>query len=265
MHNIYMLFSLQFKLGNAHYTPSLSQSYLTTDSQSASLSWYEATIWDPWPIFLSLAWKLYLDSCGDCNYGAPSLMRGQVCNLHLAPGLASAVFLGSESCEIHDHILLSQFWDSPKLEAQAPVSISLQNRMGQLYPCALGSLSVASYTSHGYGGGTLTRLHSGLLFLSYDWLSVVQSVLVLATIWNPWPIFISLPWKIFSDICPFFLWGALPDERMSLQFIQLLLALCQDCHSYVQIPQNSWLYLTVSFDAKFPFHHLLWLTGLWWR
>jgi hypothetical protein len=31
--------------------PSQSRSYLTTDGQPVSLSWYEATIWDPQPIF----------------------------------------------------------------------------------------------------------------------------------------------------------------------------------------------------------------------
>jgi hypothetical protein len=33
--------------------------------------------------------------------------------------------------------------------------------MVQLYPRALGSLSVASYDSQGYGGGILSRLHTG--------------------------------------------------------------------------------------------------------
>jgi hypothetical protein len=31
------------------------------------------------------------------------------------------VILGSESCGTHDHILLSQVWDSPDLESQVPV------------------------------------------------------------------------------------------------------------------------------------------------
>jgi hypothetical protein len=37
------------------------QSYLTTDGQSASLSWYQPTIWDPRPIFLSFPRKLSKD------------------------------------------------------------------------------------------------------------------------------------------------------------------------------------------------------------
>jgi hypothetical protein len=61
----------------------------------------------------------------------------------------------------HDHILLSQIRDSPNLEGQVPVFISLRNRVAQLYPQALGSLFVASYHSQGYGGGIRLRLHTG--------------------------------------------------------------------------------------------------------
>jgi hypothetical protein len=46
-----------------------------------------------------------------------------------------------------------QIRDSPNLEGQVPVFISLRNRVAQLYPQALGSLFVASYGSQGYGGG----------------------------------------------------------------------------------------------------------------
>jgi hypothetical protein len=53
--------------------------------------------------------------------------------------------------------------DSPNLEGQVPVFISPRNRMAQLCPRALGSFFVASYDSQGYGGGILTRLHTGFL------------------------------------------------------------------------------------------------------
>jgi hypothetical protein len=39
------------------------------------------------------------------------------------------------------------FLDSPNLEGQVPLFISPRNRVAQLYPRALGSLSVASYDS----------------------------------------------------------------------------------------------------------------------
>jgi hypothetical protein len=45
--------------------------------------------------------------------GALSLTRGRVCRLQLLLVLASAVILGSESCETRDHILLSQIRDFP--------------------------------------------------------------------------------------------------------------------------------------------------------
>jgi hypothetical protein len=51
--------------------------------------------------------------------------------------------------------------DSPNLEGHVPVFISPRNKVAQIYPQALGSLSVASYDSQGYGGGILTRLHTG--------------------------------------------------------------------------------------------------------
>jgi hypothetical protein len=79
-----------------------------------------------------------------------SLTRGRVCSLQLLMALAIAVILRSESRWIHDHTLLSQIRDSPNLEDQVPVFISLKNRLARLYPQALGSLFVAPYESQGY-------------------------------------------------------------------------------------------------------------------
>jgi hypothetical protein len=47
------------------------------------------------------------------------------------------------------------------MEGKVPVFISPRNRVAQFYPQALGSLSVASYDSQGYGGGIRTSLHAG--------------------------------------------------------------------------------------------------------
>jgi hypothetical protein len=47
--------------------------------------------------------------------------------------------------------------------------MSPTDRVSQLYPQALGSLFVASYDSKGYGGGILTRLHTGNSdFMTYN-------------------------------------------------------------------------------------------------
>jgi hypothetical protein len=48
-----------------------------------------------------------------CWLGAPSLTRGRVCRLQMLLVLASAAFLGSESCGAREHILLSQIRDFP--------------------------------------------------------------------------------------------------------------------------------------------------------
>jgi hypothetical protein len=52
----------------------------------------------------------------------------------------------------------------PKLEDQVPVFIFPRNRVAQIYPRALGFLSVPSHDSQGYGGSILSRLHTGFNF-----------------------------------------------------------------------------------------------------
>jgi hypothetical protein len=60
-------------------------------------------------------------------------------------GLVSAVILFPESCGAHDHTLVSQIRDSPNLEGQVRLftTMSTRDKMAQLVPQALGSLSVA--------------------------------------------------------------------------------------------------------------------------
>jgi hypothetical protein len=59
-------------------------------------------------------------------------------SITIAAALASAVILRYESPGTHDHILRSQIRDSPNLEDQVPVFISLRNKVDRLYPQALG-------------------------------------------------------------------------------------------------------------------------------
>jgi hypothetical protein len=84
-----------------------SESYITTDSQSASLSWNKAPIWGVRPhIYLSLTiTALFL--------WMSSQTRGRVWLLYMLLALASIVFLGSEFLWTRNHILLSQMWDFP--------------------------------------------------------------------------------------------------------------------------------------------------------
>jgi hypothetical protein len=107
------------------------ESYVTTDGQSASLSWYQAPIWGLWPDFYycwTLAGLLIWDALSDERTGL---------SITIAAVFAKAVILRSESRGAHDHILLSQICDSPNLEGQVPVFISPRNTVARLYPQAL--------------------------------------------------------------------------------------------------------------------------------
>jgi hypothetical protein len=57
---------------------------------------------------------------GILTYITSSLTRGWVCRLQLLLVFASAVILRSESRGTHDHILLSQIWDSPQPGGPGP-------------------------------------------------------------------------------------------------------------------------------------------------
>jgi hypothetical protein len=96
----------------------LSLSHVTTDGQSANLSWNKAPIWGLRSDFY------YCLTIAVFWYGAPSLARGLVCLLQ---------------CTMYNiqYSLLSQIWDSPNLEDQVPVFISPRNRVARLYPQAL--------------------------------------------------------------------------------------------------------------------------------
>jgi hypothetical protein len=63
---------------------------------SYPLSWSQAPIWNPRPIFLLLSLIIFRQVCW---YGAPSLTRSRVCRFQLLRGFAIAVFLGSEPHE----------------------------------------------------------------------------------------------------------------------------------------------------------------------
>jgi hypothetical protein len=135
---------------------SQNRSHITTDGQSASLSWCQAPSWAQDQIFVTVR-QLRIRWCG-----APFLMRAGVCRLQLLLALAGAVIVGCESRWTHNHILLPQIRHSSNLEGQVPVFISPRNRVTQLYSQALGSLFVASYDSQCYGGGIQTCLHTGV-------------------------------------------------------------------------------------------------------
>jgi hypothetical protein len=78
-----------------------SESHITTDGQSASLSWNKTPVWGLRPDFY------YRQTF------AGLLTRGRVCRLQLLLALAKEVIFGSESRGTRDRILLSQIRDFP--------------------------------------------------------------------------------------------------------------------------------------------------------
>jgi hypothetical protein len=97
---------------------SQSQSYITTDGQSSSLSWYQVPIWDPRPVFILLSLIIFRQS-RICWCGTLSLTRNRVCSFQLLLDIACAAFLRSESHGTNEHILLPRFFlDSPNLEGR---------------------------------------------------------------------------------------------------------------------------------------------------
>jgi hypothetical protein len=96
--------------------------------------------------FFSL--RFSLDSCR-CYFVAPSLRRGRVCNLlyNCFWALPEQSLLGRSPAEL-TAIFYCLIWNSPNLVSQVPIFISPRNKVAQIYPRALGSLSV-SYDSQG--------------------------------------------------------------------------------------------------------------------
>jgi hypothetical protein len=118
--------------------------------------------------------------------GAPSLLRGRICNLLIQ----FAVILRPKAHRTHDHILLSHLRQ-------------------------LGSFFVTSYDSQGYSGGILTCLQSRVML----WLMVSQSICLGA---EPTLDFLSVLSEGFCWKVAFLsLWGALSDERSGLSCVSL--------------------------------------------
>jgi hypothetical protein len=97
-----------------HKTVLISQSYVTTDGQLASLSWCQAPSRAQNQIFVTVR-QLWV-----CWCGAPSLTRGWVCHLQLLMVLASTVILRSESHRTQDYVYCFRFETPPTWGARSP-------------------------------------------------------------------------------------------------------------------------------------------------
>jgi hypothetical protein len=121
--------------------------------QPVSLSWSRAPIWNSWPdsFFLS-------DMCRFLHAGHPLWwVDGSVIYsyIQLLLGIARSITLRSKSCRTHNHILLSHL-RFPQPGGPDP---RIYIPPGTGWPSYM--LGTGSYNSQGYGGGILTRLHTG--------------------------------------------------------------------------------------------------------
>jgi hypothetical protein len=110
------------------------QSYLMTDGQSASLSWYHSTIWDPRSILLSLPWRLSSYICGFFFSTGCPLWREDRSVITRASATGHC-----QRC--HSRVQFQQ-----NLRPYLTVSFETFYRLLRLV---------------GYGGGILTLLHTG--------------------------------------------------------------------------------------------------------
>jgi hypothetical protein len=115
--------------------PNQSQSYLTTNNQSDSLPWCQATIRALGQVFFLLEnfcvqFRVY--------FVAPSLTRGRACNLLLLLGLTSTVPLGSESRGTQEHIIVSQFFRFPQPGVPSSRIYIPQEQGGPVIPAGTG-------------------------------------------------------------------------------------------------------------------------------
>jgi hypothetical protein len=219
--------SVAYNINASHQ--SQNESYITTDG----LSWCPAPIWDPRQIFLLLSLIIFRQ-LRVCWYGAPSVTVRRVCSFQFLLGIASAVFLESESCWTHENILLSLFLILTQPGGQVHVFISPRNRAAQLYPRA---------TDH--------------MELKLRPTSVGQSVLesgshleLMASLF-----FCIVNCGILDVRCP--LW----QEDESLIYSYNCFWALQSIHSRDQFRQYSWPYFTVSSEtpatwkARSPYLH----------
>jgi hypothetical protein len=133
-----------------------SPSCITTDSQSAILSWCYTLMWDPWPNFPLFFFNSFLDSYGFVDVGSP-LWR------EVGSVLFSCCWTSPGQSVSHPNparlvsvFYYLNFWDTPNLEGQVPIFMSFQEQRSKVMPtCGYTSQSKLSYDRRSVGQSVL--------------------------------------------------------------------------------------------------------------
>jgi hypothetical protein len=120
---------------------------------------HPTTTFDQFVFYLEISFR----QLSVCYFVAPSLTRGQVCNLpyKLLLDLARAVTLGSKSRRTHGHILLSHL-RLPQPGGPGPPLYPPGTGWPSYTPGHWVQFPLPLTTRRDYGGGILTLLHKGL-------------------------------------------------------------------------------------------------------
>jgi hypothetical protein len=90
---------------------------------------------------------LLSNSCGFVDVGAPLLTRGRVCRLQLLPVSPAQAFSGSSPAGLMTIFNCLRLETPETCRIKSPY-LSSRNRVAQLFPQALGSLTLSPPTTH---------------------------------------------------------------------------------------------------------------------
>jgi hypothetical protein len=169
-------------------------------------------------------------------------MRGWVYRLQLLLDLASAFILRSEFHGTHDYILVSQIRDSPNLEGQVPVFISLTNRVARFF-CQ----SQCYITTDGQSASLFWYKASMCQSQSYF---TTDGLPPISSSWHRAPCESRPDFFFQLNTCSYIPYVTSSDERMGLLFT-IAAGPRQRIHSQVRVPQHSWPHFTL-WDSKLP-------------
>jgi hypothetical protein len=178
-----------------------------------------------------------------CWCWAHSQTRVRACSLQLLLGLASA-FSGPTPRPTHDHILLSQIWDSSNRQVQFPVFLQEQGSLG--LPPGIACLPACFPASTTFLGDASRLLVCPINLHVIAWYIYSSAYTVCMYVWGHLPVLAT-----YSGVCRMLV----PEAARHFSYLNVH---TPDCHSpriisrRGQPEQRSWLHLCCETAAVSP-------------